>query len=673
MKSILSILGFIITRVLLLLFRILRIILFPITKLISWSCGDFFHRLNEKHRISEDLYIIPYFFEAIFSYIWALNRHRFQNWYLFENEVLKNGSNLAIRYVRPIPGSKDNFNLESYTYQEFYDIVLRLSYILYNTYDVNPNDHIAIHCTNKPMFMFIWFALWNIGAIPAFLNYNTKGKPLVHSLEISNIKQVFIDLESSQPVKDTEVEINQTLPDIKLNFFEEQELMNMLLDTESPQFLQTTEERSPADLTDFQPSMLIYTSGTTGLPKSAIMSWRKSSIGCQLFGHVTHMNDKSNVFTAMPLFHSTAALLGACAIISKGGCISIANKFSARNFWKQASLTEATHVEYVGEVCRYLLHSPISEYDSTHNVKVAYGNGLRPDIWQQFRKRFNIEVIGEFYAATEAPFATTTYQRGDFGVGACRSYGTIINWFLALQQTLVKVNPEDDTLIYRNTKGFCEEPAVGEPGELLMRIFFPKKPETSFQGYLGNEKETKSKVIRNVFRKEDAWYRCGDLLKSDEFGQWYFLDRTGDTFRWKSENVSTTEVEDQVISTNESEIMQVSVVGLKLPKYEGRCGYAIIRLKDESMGASEKINLLNNTLIELHKVLPKYALPIFVRFVDEIKMTDNHKVLKKLYRTQKLPAGEDGKDDIYWLRDYKEYRKLTGEDWKGIQEGTYKL
>lgn len=285
------------------------------------------------------------------------------------------------------------------------------------------------------------------------------------------------------------------------------------------------------------------------------------------------MTNESTVFTAMPLFHSTAALLGACAILSHGGCLALSHKFSASTFWKQVYLTGATHIQYVGEVCRYLLHTPISKYEKMHKVKVAYGNGLRPDIWQDFRKRFNIEVIGEFYAATEAPFATTTFQKGDFGIGACRNYGTIIQWFLSFQQTLVRMDPNDDSVIYRNSKGFCEVAPVGEPGEMLMRIFFPKKPETSFQGYLGNAKETKSKVVRDVFRRGDAWYRCGDLLKADEYGLWYFLDRMGDTFRWKSENVSTTEVEDQLTASNKEQYAQVLVVGIKVPKYEGRAGF----------------------------------------------------------------------------------------------------
>ncbi|KAG0655324.1 long-chain fatty acid transporter fat1 [Monosporozyma unispora] len=672
--SFLDIPVFIISRLFTLLFRLIRIILFPFAKLITWTCGDYFVKLDKRHRITEDFYIIPTFFKYVFQYIWAVRTHRFQNWYIFIKQVKNQGDNLAIRYAKALP-TKGDFELESYTYKELYAIVLRLSYILVNTYHVQPGQHIAIDCTNKPLFIFLWFSLWNIGAVPAFLNYNTMGKPLIHSLQISDIAQVFIDPEASIPISKSEEEIKNALPGLVLNYLDEKSLYETIMHPQSPEFLQEDELRTPKELTDYKPSMLIYTSGTTGLPKSAIMSWRKSSVGCKLFGHVLHMNPDSIVFTGMPLFHSTAALLGACAILSQGGCIALANKFSASQFWKQAYLTEATHVQYVGEVCRYLLHTPKSEYESMHRVKVAYGNGLRSDIWQQFRKRFNIEVIGEFYAATEAPFATTSFQRGEFGVGACRNYGTIIQWFLQYQQTLVKVQKDDDAIIYRNEMGFCEVSDVNEPGEMLMRIFFPRKPETSFQGYLGNAKETKSKVLRNVFRNGDAWYRCGDLLKADEYGLWYFLDRMGDTFRWKSENVSTTEVEDQVAASNEQEIRQVTVVGIKISKYEGRAGFAVIQLAKDvaSVSAEEKMALLNKTLAYLNQSLPKYALPILVKFVNKIEMTNNHKVIKKIYREQKLPKGESGHDELFWLKNYNEYRVLTLEDWDDIEQQKVKL
>lgn len=660
------------TKVWILLLRVLRLIVLPVWLLLSYILQTPIDLLDRRYRIKEDFYIIPYFLKSLLCYALSVKRNRFQFWYLFTNQVENNGKNLIISYPRPLP-TKGEYQLETYTYGEFYDIVLRLSYILHHELGVNSGDHIGISCTNKPLFLFLLFSLWNIGAIPALVNYNALGNPLVHSLKIANVTKVLVDPQASRPMRDSEELINAILPNVQINYLEEDELMKVILNSKSPQFLQKISMRSPSTLTDYKPAMFIFTSGTTGLPKSAIMSWRKAVFGCQLFSHVFHMDNKSTVFTAMPLFHSTAGLLGLCAILCQGGCLAMANKFSATYFWKQAYLTKATHVQYVGEICRYLLQSPLSKYEHLHCAKVAYGNGLRPDIWQKFRKRFNIEFIGEFYAATEAPFATTNYQRGEFGIGACKSYGSIIQWFLSFQHTLVRMDPEDDSVIYRNSKGHCEIPAVDEPGEMLMKIFFPKKPETSFQGYLGNKKETESKVIRDVFRNGDAYYRCGDLFKADKYGLLYFLDRLGDTFRWKSENVSTTEVEDEIMSSNDSDFTQVIVVGVKVLGYEGRAGYAVIKLTNYDISENRKLELLNEMLKHLGKELPKYALPIFVKFVKSIEMTDTNKIAKKIYKNQTLPHGVDGKETIYWLQNYQVYKRLTDEDWEAIKLQTVKL
>lgn len=654
------------------LLRLLRLIILPFWLLLKFIVQKPFAQLDQRYRIKDDFYIIPYFLKNLLCYTIKVKRNKFQYWYLFQKQVEENGDRLIINYPRPL-AEKGEYQLETYTYREFNDIVLRLSHVLHFQNGVNPGDHIGVSCTNKPLFLFLLFSLWNIGAIPALLNYNTLGKPLVHSLKIAKVTKVFIDPLASDPMKQTEELINETLPEVQLNYLDEDSLTRDILNFQSPQFLQEDSARSPPGLTDYKPAMFIFTSGTTGLPKSAIMSWRKASFACQLFSHVFHMTNFSTVFTAMPLFHSTAGLLGLCAIISQGGCLAMANKFSATFFWKQVYLTKATHVQYVGEICRYLLQSPVSKYEHMHCAKVAYGNGLRPDIWQKFKRRFNIEVIGEFYAATEAPFATTNYQKGDFAVGACKNYGSIIQWFLSFQHTLVKMDPDDDSIIYRNSKGFCEKPEVGEPGEMIMRIFFPKKPETSFQGYLGNKKETESKVIRNVFRKGDAYYRCGDLFKADNDGLLYFLDRLGDTFRWKSENVSTTEVEDQIMTSNDKQFAQVVVVGVKVPKYEGRAGYAILKLVNHDLSEEEKLNLLNKMLLHLKQELPKYALPIFVKLVNSIQMTDTNKIAKKVYKNEVLPHGTDGKDTIYWLKSYQEYIRLTDEDWNAICSQTIKL
>lgn len=214
------------------------------------------------------------------------------------------------------------------------------------------------------------------------------------------------------------------------------------------------------------------------------------------------VGDNSNVLTAMPLYHSTAAMLGVCPTLLNGGCVSIAQKFSATSFWTQARLVGATHIQYVGEVCRYLLNSAPHPDQQRHDVTIAYGNGLRRDIWTEFKDRFHIQGVGEFYAATESPIATTNIQYGEFGKGACRKYGSLITLLLNTQQKLVKMDPEDENEMWKNPKtGFYEEANYNQPGELLMRIINPQDVSRSFQGYYGNKKATSSKILFDVFKK----------------------------------------------------------------------------------------------------------------------------------------------------------------------------
>jgi len=626
-----------------------------------------FSNLDQKTHIADDIYIIQYVIRKAIAHLISVVRGQVSYWYIFENAVKANPNHLALIYPKPVPGriGDDAFELERYTFQDLYDIVLRLSEILAHRYGVKEGDTIGIDATNKPLFIFLWFALWNLGAIPAFLNYNNIGTPLVHCIKVANISQVFIDPAAAGPISETKDDINKELPHVDLHFLDENAL---LAEIKNPNSIKFRPETRNAKDPDYATGALIYTSGTTGLPKPAIMSWRKAGLGSALYGHIVRIKNESIVFTSMPLYHSTAAVLGVCTTFNQGAAVALSPKFSTSTIWTQLKLTKATHLQYVGEVCRYLLNAPVHPDERAHCLKVAYGNGLRRDIWKEFKQRFNIDAIGEFYAATESPIALTSFQQGEYGIGACRNYGKLINYILSYQQTLIRMDPEDNSIEYRNSDGLCELTKPGEAGELIMKLFWAKQPEKVFQGYLGNKKETESKIIRNVFKKGDAWFRSGDLLKSDENGLYYFVDRLGDTFRWKSENVSATEVENQF--TQIPDISQVVVVGVKVPNHEGRAGFAVIEVK-EDVTKSHK-TLLEEILELLKKELPKYAIPIFIKFVDKIKESDNHKVPKKLYRDQKLPKGDSGNEDIYWLKRGK-YDILSESDWEEIISGKAKL
>lgn len=626
-----------------------------------------FSNLDEKTHIKDDMYIIPYVIKKAIGHVISTMRGQLSYWYIFERAVRANPNKLALVYPKPVQGQTGDaaFDLESYTFQELYDIILRLSEILAHRYGVKEGDTIGIDATNKPLFIFLWFALWNLGATPAFLNYNNIGRPLVHCIKVANVSQVFIDPAASGPIKETENEIMKEIPTVQLHYLEEEILLEEIKNPNSIKFRPATRNHNDPD---YATGALIYTSGTTGLPKPAIMSWRKAGLGSSLYGHIVRIKTNSIVFTSMPLYHSTAAVLGVCTTFNQGAAVALSPKFSTSTIWTQIKLTKATHLQYVGEVCRYLLNAPIHPDERSHNLQVAYGNGLRRDIWREFKDRFNIHAIGEFYAATESPIALTSFQEGDYGIGACRNYGKLINYILSYQQTLIRMDPEDNSVEYRNSKGLCELTSVDEPGELIMKLFWAKSPEKMFQGYLGNKKDTESKIIRNVFKKGDAWFRSGDLLKSDANGLYYFVDRLGDTFRWKSENVSATEVENGFLLN--TDILQVVVVGVKVPNHEGRAGFAVIELKEGINKSPEQI--LKETFEILVKELPKYAIPIFIKFVNKIQESDNHKIPKKLYRDQKLPKGESGDETIYVLK-RDNYEVLTDSEWEAIISGKAKL
>lgn len=245
----------------------------------------------------------------------------------------------------------------------------------------------------------------------------------------------------------------------------------------------------------------------------------------------------------MPLYHSTAAILGFLSCMVSGAAFLVGRRFSASKFWKEARETDATIVQYVGETMRYLLAVPPAidpvtgeDLDKKHNVRLAFGNGLRPDIWNKVKERFNIPTIGEFYAATEGTSGSWNLSSNDFSAGAVGRNGALANLLLGRRTAIVEVDHETQRPWRDPNTGLCKAVPRGEPGELLYAID-AEDPQALFQGYFKNPKATEEKIIRDVLRKGDAYFRTGDMIRWDKNGLWYFSDRLGDTFRWRSENV----------------------------------------------------------------------------------------------------------------------------------------
>lgn len=619
--------------------------------------------IDAKHKVYQDILSLRNLGHATLSYFIAEKRKTLNMVNVFNYWVARRPNHPFIVYPEPIveagPSAnvplEDSFRVVSYTYAEFQELMMKYSQYLATVHNIKPYDVVALDFVNKPEYIIIWLALWNLGAIPSMINYNLQGKSLYHCVKISKAKLFIVDEE----VKDAGLEIADQLKS-------EESVPTIVADKDHfEDIFKNYKPKSQVVVHNegSDPACYIFTSGTTGLPKAANFSCKKAYHGSLLYSNVSYYSKNDILYSAMPLYHSTAAALGLMAIMQKGGTYAIGHKFSTSTFWIQARLVHATSIQYVGETGRYLLNAPPSPNDKNHNVRVAHGNGMRPDVWAKFKERFGIPTISEFYGATEFPTAINNIQRGGFGIGACGGYGTLGNIYLRFTKwDMVRIDP-DSGEIYRNPRtGFAEAAGPNEPGEFLFKVE-SQNVRADFQGYSGNKEATEEKLVHNVFSKGDTWVRSGDLLKYDEDNHIYFVDRLGDTFRWKSENVSTNEVEEAISELGNIDL--VVCVGVQVPKHEGRAGFAVIKLRDPT-----KMPDMKAVADYLVKRLPRYAVPIFIKFIDDVHTTGNNKIQKKLFRDQKIPAPPG--ETIWWLVG-NEYKKLTPESWARVEQGHHKL
>ncbi len=381
----------------------------------------------------------------------------------------------------------------------------------------------------------------------------------------------------------------------------------------------------------------------------------------------------------MPLYHSTAMLLGFAHALSVGATFAMSRKFSTSTFWDDVRKHKANIIQYVGETCRYLLSAPPrldpatgADLDRAHQVRVAFGNGLRPDVWNRFKERFGIDTIAEFYGSTEGSFATWNLSRNDYSMGAIGRSGTLYNLILGRAVAIVAVD-HDTELPHRDPKtGLCRRVPRGEPGELLFKL--PAKDvESRFQGYYRDEDATAKKVMRDVLAKGDAWFRTGDVVRWDGENRVFFTDRIGDTFRWKSENVSTAEVA-QVVGLHEA-VQEANVYGVELPRHEGRAGCAAVVFKGAEAGRAVPGEAVLRSLAQhVRRGLPRYALPLFVRVVKPggLQTTGTNKQQKTSLRSEGVEPGRTGGDEVFWLRG-DAYVRFGAADWTALQGGRVKL
>jgi fatty-acyl-CoA synthase len=474
---------------------------------------------------------------------------------------------------------------------------------------LGPGDTVCLVMANSPDYMAIWLGLSGIGATVALINTNVRGELLAHSLKLVAPRYVIAGASLAEAVRavrpllahDVECWVSGAGGG---DFPRLDEAVTGL----PGDALSVGEVHAPS-LADR--ALCIYTSGTTGLPKAANVSHFRLMQWSHWFAGLIDVQPDDRMYDCLPMYHSVGGVVATGATLVGGGAVVLRERFSASGFWKDVVGERCTLFQYIGELCRYLLASPPQAEESRHALRVACGNGLRADVWREFQKRFHIPQILEYYAATEGNFSLYNCEGRPGAIGR-------IPPFLAhrLPVALVKFDLETQAPA-REASGRCVRCAPHEPGEALGQVL-TERGAMRFEGYTDDAASAK-KIVRDVFAPGDTWFRTGDLMRQDEQGFFYFVDRVGDTFRWKGENVSTTEVAGIIAAC--PGVADAAVYGVTVPGTEGRAGMAAV-----VAGPGFDLGDLRRALVAR---LPDYARPLFIRIVTALELTGTFKLRKQ--------------------------------------------
>ncbi|XP_045888809.1 very long-chain acyl-CoA synthetase-like [Micropterus dolomieu] len=516
-------------------------------------------------------------------------------------------------------------------------------------------DTVALFMGNEPAFMFTWLALAKLGSPVALLNHNIRTKCLLHCFNCCKSKVLIAAPELQEAVKDV-------LPSLT-----EQGVVVLLMtkhcDTPGIEsFSDKVDEASDTPLprslrshiTFKSPAVYIYTSGTTGLPKAAVVNQNRLVTALAVLSS-NGVTASDVIYLNLPLYHTAGFVIGFVGSIETGSTIILKRKFSASQFWDDCRKNNVTIVQYIGEVMRYLCSTPKRENDKDHKVRLAIGNGVRAEIWREFLNRFGNIQIREFYASTEGNVGFVNYAGKIGAIGRVNFLHRKL-----FPYTLIKYDTERDEPI-RDANGLCVVAPTGETGLLVSKI----TDIAPFVGYAQNEEHTERKRLRNVLKKGDLYFNSGDLMRIDNDNFIYFQDRVGDTFRWKGENVATTEVGD--ILTLSDCLKEANVYGVQVPGHEGRIGMAAVTVKEGAQFDGSKI--YNHVV----SYLPSYARPRFIRIQNVMEVTGTFKQMKMKLVEESFNPGRI-QDPLYILDDReKSYIPLAAQVYSSIISGSIKL
>lgn len=500
------------------------------------------------------------------------------------------------------------FEGESTTYGESNRRVNRYAAYL-ESRGVGVGDVVGVCSQNKPDIVLAMLATVKLGATAGMLNYNQRGDVLAHSLGLLEAKLLLVDPD----IRDVFESVpTASLPATTLSFSD--------LDQES----RGHPESNPAitaELPASTPAFYIFTSGTTGMPKASVMSharWLSAMVGIGVLG--IRLRREDTMYASLPFYHNNALTVSLASVLACGACLAVGKRFSASNFWDDIALNKATAFCYIGELCRYLLAQPPKPGDRDHSVRLVVGNGLRPGIWDAFTERFGISRVVEFYSASEANIGFVNVFSVKKTAGFCPLPYEIVDY-------------EPDTGNPREgADGRLIKLPKGSAGLLVSEI----SERMPFDGYT-DERETSKKIIKGAFKDGDRWFNSGDLVRSQGFSHIAFVDRLGDTFRWKGENVATTEVEN--VLDGHVQVAQSVVFGVEIPGTDGRAGMAVITLASDH--GFDPASLASH----VQSQLPGYAAPLFIRVVRELAHTSTFKSIKVELRGQGYT--DTGDDEVF--------------------------
>lgn len=504
-------------------------------------------------------------------------------------------------------------------------------------------DCVALMLTNRPDYVAIWLGLSKLGIVTALINTSLTGNSLLHCLRIAKPRHIIAE---QQFVPTCGVCSNE-LKDARVwNYVD-------ILRQQSIEAIVPVVGEPVVTIDDI--ALLIYTSGTTGLPKAARISHRRILSWSLWFKGLLGNTPSDRMYDCLPLYHSVGGIVAVMATLTAGGSTVITGKFSASRFWDDVRRWDCTQIQYIGELCRYLLNSPPGDTDGCGRLRLACGNGLRGDIWKPFQDRFSIPRIVEFYAATEGNFSLFNVE------GKPGSIGRIPPYLRHRFPTAIVKYGAPGGQPARGPDGFCIAVDPGEAGEALGRIGRGDGPGR-FEGYT-DESESERKILRNVFAAGDAWFRTGDLMRFDAAGFFYFMDRIGDTFRWKGENVSTLEVAN--VLSGAPGVIDAVAYGVEVPGMDGRAGMALVMADDRFD--------LRTFRKHAETQLPHYAIPVFLRIASEVAVTETFKHKKtELMADGFDPVGTAG--CLYvWRNETVRYEIIDAAIFEKIKAGLIRL